>query len=71
MAPRFPRHLLGPPHGCARPVDSIQGLGCISLQVTDGSKAREFYTDVLGLKEEAYDERASSSPSCSPTTSAS
>lgn len=35
----------------------IEGLDCVSVHVTDVAKARDFYVRVLGLREEAYDEK--------------
>lgn len=34
----------------------IQGLDCVSVHVHDIAKARDFYTRILGLEEEAFDE---------------
>ncbi len=38
--------------------DVIVGLHAVTVHITDATRARTFYRDVLGLKELAYDEKS-------------
>jgi predicted enzyme related to lactoylglutathione lyase len=47
----------------------ITGLRMVTVHIRDIQKAREFYTDVLGLRELKFDEKASRSEFALPGTS--
>lgn len=48
---------------------TITGLHAVTLHVTDISKARTFYQDVLGLKELSFNEKANRAAFALPGTS--
>lgn len=49
--------------------DSITGLHAITLHIRDIQKARAFYTDVLGLREISFNEKANRAVFALPGTS--
>ncbi|MGD0588117.1 MAG: VOC family protein [Thermoplasmata archaeon] len=51
-------------------VDVITGLHSVTIHIRDAQKARKFYGQVLGLKELAFDEKASRIVFALPGTSA-
>lgn len=59
---------LQPWKGGGRVSDVLQGLEAVTVHVTDIQRARRFYSQVLGLKEVSYQEKASRAAFAIPGT---